>query len=122
MNSKMKRWLPIAICCLPGVLMVTIVGISLAVGGATFGAFTSGPIGLGLIAVAVLACPLSMALMMRHKSNQKPASGGSQTMADCCRPSEPDVTKGVDSAVKRLAVLRQRRKALERELVELQPK
>ncbi len=115
MNAKLRKWMPIALCCLPGVAIAAIVGIGAAVSGASL----SGPLGLGLIALAMLACPLSMGLMMmRRGSNQNSTSGSSQMMADCCAPGEQAQTVESD----RLAALRARREALERELAELQSK
>ena len=119
MNTKAVRWLPIALCCLPGVAVAALVGIGFAVGGAAFGASFGGPLGLGLIALAVLACPLSMVWMMGRGSQRKPATGSASVMADCCAPGEQ--APATDSAgSNRLAILRSRREALERELAELQ--
>ena len=115
MNAKVKRWLPIALCCLPGVAVVAVIGI----GAAASGASLSGPLGAGLIALAMLACPISMALMMRRGSNQDATSGSSQMMANCCAPGEASTVSEVDSAAARLTALRERRRALERELAEL---
>jgi len=116
MNTKVRRWLPIALCCLPGVAIVAVVGIGAAIGGVSL----SGPLGLALIALAMLACPVSMGLMMmRRGSNPKSASQGSHTMADCCAPGEAPTASEVDSAAERLAPLRERREALGRELAEL---
>jgi hypothetical protein len=105
----MKKWLPIALCCLPGIAAIAILGI----GGVAFGASLSGLLGLGLVVLAMLACPLSMALMMRRQK----AAGHSQSMADCCLPRQ-ETTKPTE----RLTVLRERREALERELTELRAK
>lgn len=111
MSVQLKKWIPIAVCCLPGVAIVAVVGIGAALGGA----FLSGPLGIGLVALAILACPLSMALMMRRGSNQKSASGGSHMLADCCAPDEQAARQESDQ----LAALRQRRQTLEREVAEL---
>jgi len=116
MNAKTKRWLPIALCCLPGVAIAVIAGLGLAVGGTAFGVSFSGPLGLGLIALAMLACPVSMALMMRRGSKQTTVSDHPHVMADCCVPEEQTATMESD----RLATLRARREALEREVAELQ--
>lgn len=119
MNTKMRRWLPIALCCLPGAAIAAIV-IGIAAGGSVFGASFGGPLGLGLIALAMLACPVSMGLiMMRRGSNQKSAPNSSHAMADCCAPGEAPTPAAVDSAAERLAALREHRQALERELAEL---
>lgn len=120
MRINWRNWLPIALCCVPGIAIAAIVGIGIVVGGAAFGVSFGGPLGLALIAVAVLACPVSMALMMRRSMSQTDASGNSQRMADCCAPSKTPASADVVPAADSLAALRARRKALEREVVELQ--
>ncbi len=117
MNARLRKWLPIGLCCLPGVAAVAIVGFGLIVGEATFGASPSGPLGLGLVALALLVCPMGMGLMMWR--SQKVASGSSSGLPSCCAPDEALAAFEAASA-DRLAALRDRREALERELVELQ--
>ena len=111
MNTKLRKWIPIALCCLPGVAIAAIIGIGIAVGGAAVGASLGGLLGIGLIVLAALACPLSMYLMMTRQrgSNQKITSNGSQMMADCCAPGE-------EASSDRLESLRAQRESLEREL------
>lgn len=110
------RWLPIALCCVPGVLAAALIGVGIALGGVSFGEFLSGPLGFGLIVLALLTCPLSMGLMMRRASKPNVSSGKSIMMADCCLPKEEVSTMEND----RLSVLRKRREALEREVADLQ--
>jgi len=85
------------------------------------GASLSGPLGLGLIALAVLAYPISMGLMMwrnaRHISTHR--AGHAPMRAECCLPGEALPTEA-DLSVARLAALQARREALERELAEMQ--
>ena len=64
MPATLRKWLPIVLCCLPGVAIAGLVGIALAVGGTALGAGFGGPLGLAVIGLAVLACPASMGLMM----------------------------------------------------------
>ena len=115
MNTKLQKWMPIALCCLPGVLIAAIIVIGIAVGGAAVGASLSGPLGIGLIVLATLACPLSMYLMMTRQggSSQKATLNGSQLTADCCVPGE-------EASSDRLESLRAHRKLLERELAAMQ--
>jgi hypothetical protein len=116
--NTLKRWLPMAVCCLPSLAIAAIIGIGFTVGGAAFGGFLNGPLGLAFVSLGMLACPLSMGLMMRRgsgrgmKSGQQAAPGNSPAMA-CCPPEE-------DPATVRLAELRTQREALEREVAELQ--
>ena len=120
MNINLRKWVPIALCCLPGIAIVAIVGIGILLGGAAFGAFIGTPLGLGLIALALLACPISMILMMRRQMNRDDAASDSPGMADCCLPEEPQAVSEIDSQADRLATLRAQREALERELAEMQ--
>ena len=84
MDTKIRKWLPIALCCLPGVAVAAIVGVSIALGGATVSASLGGPLGIGLIVLAALSCPLSMYLLMTRQrgSGQKVTSNSSQLTAD----------------------------------------
>lgn len=118
MNAKLRKWLPISLCCLPGVAAIAIVGIGLIVGEATFGTLFAGPLGLSLIALALLACPLSMGLIMWRSRNATP--GSSSEMTNCCAPDETLAALEAALPADRLAALRERREALERELAELQ--
>lgn len=119
MNAKLRKWMPIALCCLPGVAVAAIVGIGIAFGGAAIGTTLGGPLGLGLLVLATLACPVSMGLMMMRQrgSGQNAAPGSSAMTMDCCLP-EP----GEEASVERLTALRARREALEHKLAELQVK
>ena len=115
MNTKVRKWIPIALCCLPGVAIAAIIGIGIALGGAAVGASMGGPLGIGLIVLAALACPLSMYLMMTRQrgSSQKVTSNGSQMIADCCAPGEETSSDHLES-------LRAQRESLERELAAMQ--
>jgi len=114
--NTLRRWLPIALCCLPGVAAAAVIGIGAAVGGAAAGAFLNGPLGLGLIVLAVLACPLSMGWMMWRAANRKAASSSAVMMADCCAPGEVPTPAEAGPSAERLAALRAQREAFEREL------
>ena len=116
MSAQLKRWIPIALCCVPGIAIAVIVGIGIAFGGTAISAspLGSGSLGLGVIVLAMLACPISMMLMMRRGMRQN-ASGHSSILADCCAPGEQ---ASPESA--RLTALRTQREALERELAEMQ--
>lgn len=69
--------MPIALCCVPGIAMVVLVGIGVAAGGASLGAGLGGPLGLVIISLAALACPVSMGLMLlrRRGSNREVEAG-----------------------------------------------
>jgi len=113
MTQSRSRWIPIALCCVPGIAAVILLAGGAAVGGT---AFRSGPLAVGLTALALLACPLTMGLMMKRKSKHQEMSAKSAGMADFCSPGEPLSTIAVD----RLAALRTQREALEREVAQLQ--
>ena len=124
MKTTLRQWLPIALCCVPGIAVAVIVGVGLAAGGAALGTSFGGPLGLAIIGLAVLACPLSMGLMMlrRRRSGQNSARGGgaSSTMADCCLPGQGIAAAEAGAPGSRLAALRAQRESLERELAEMQ--
>ena len=123
MRANLRKWIPIGLCCVPAVGVAAIVGIGIASGGAAIGTSFGGPLGLGLIALAVLACPLSMGLMMMRRGSPRASTlgaGSSEAMADCCAPGEVRAASGVGSSVDRSAALRDRRETLEREIAELQ--
>ena len=121
MSSRLKKWLPIGLCCLPGIAIAAMVGASVLLGGATFGVSLGGPLGIGILALAFLACPLSMGFMM-WRSNRNMIAGATHAMAACCAPAEqtasmPDILD-VGSSPERLSQLVARREALERELAQ----
>ena len=124
MKATLRKWLPIAVCCVPGIAIAGIVGIGFAAGGAALGASFGGPLGLALIGLAVLACPASMGLMMLRQrgsgENSTRAGGASSTMADCCLPGQGVPAAEAGAAGGRLAVLRAQRESLERELADMQ--
>ena len=115
MYTKVRKWMPIALCCLPGIAVAAIIGIGIALGGSTVGVSLGGPLGIGLIVLVALACPLSMYLMMTRQrgSSQKATKNASQMTADCCAPGE-------EASSDRLESLRAQRESLERELASMQ--
>ena len=118
MKINFRKWIPIALCCLPGVAVAAIVGVGLAAGSAVVGGSLGGPLGLGLLVLAVLACPVSMILMMRQPgSGQQSVSNGSTALMDCCPPTQDE-----EASTNQLASLRAKRESLEHELAELRAK
>jgi hypothetical protein len=111
---NVKRWLPIGLCCLPGVALVALIGIRGIAGGATVNNALQGPLGLGLIGLAVVACPLSMGLVMLANRNKAHADKP-ENVANCCLPDYRASTHETD----RLVALRTRREALEHEIADL---
>ena len=122
MNTNLRMWLPIALCCLPGVAVAAVVALGLALGRAAFGSWLGGPLGVGIVGLAMLACPLSMGLTMwrQRAASQKPASAGNApAVADCCAPGQLSAPPEAPASAGRLVELRARREALERELAEM---
>ena len=119
MKINFRKWIPIALCCLPGVAVAAIVGVGLTAGGAAAGTWLGGPLGLGLIALALLSCPVSMGLMMMRQRGpmQQSMPGNSATVMDCCLPTQDE-----EASTSQLASLRAKRESLEHELAELQAK
>ena len=110
MTLKIKRWLPLAICCLPGVI------VALAIVGASLGLTLDGPLS-GLVVLAVLACPLTMFLILarRARADHDRPTGGAM-IAGCCVSPDYLVAKEAD----RLSELRTQREELQNEVAELQ--
>lgn len=105
MNTKLRKWVPIALCCLPGVAIAAIIGVGIALRGAVVGASLGGPLSIGLIVLSVLACPLSMYLMM-WMMNKNMGSDSHQSMS------------GTDAD--RLNALCKQRQTLDQEIAETQ--
>lgn len=85
-SSRFKRWLPVALCCLPGLTAAGLLGVLFATGGATLGAALGGRLGLTVLALTVLACPLIMLFMARARPLSRRLPSNSQ--AACCAPDE----------------------------------
>ncbi|MSP13950.1 MAG: DUF2933 domain-containing protein [Chloroflexi bacterium] len=113
MSVQLKKWLPIGLCCLPGIAAAAILGAGVLLGGATVSASWGGPLRSGILMLALLACPLSMVFMMRRMSHNTPP-GAVSSMATCCAPNDQSTDPG------RLAALQAQREALERQVMELQ--
>jgi hypothetical protein len=119
MFTRLKRWLPIGLCCLPGLAIAAIIGASVLLGGATFGMRLGGPLGVAILALAFLACPLSMGFMTWRSNRNMPAVAN-QATATCCAHGDqttsiPDILY-VGSSPEHLAQLVDRREALEHDL------
>lgn len=93
MKQTLKRWWPIALCCLPGIALAVAVGVGLSTGGIS--------LGWGVRALAILACPIAMGVMMWWMSR------------DMSHPSNQIIP---GAAAERLAALRAEQQALEAEI------
>lgn len=107
---KKFPWLHLAMCCAPGIVAAMLVG-AIAFGGAAFGLSLNSPLGIGLLGVAMLACPVSMILMMRGMTRSPEST---MTMA-CCAAQED-----AESSTHSLPALRAQRAQLERDIAALQ--
>lgn len=123
MKTRVRSWLPMLLCLLPVIVVGALVGLTLLTGVAAFRATVGGPVGLTLVALAILACPVGMGLMLwrRQASTPGSSSASAPTMA-CCLPGEEIRPSALSSSNDQLAALRARREALERELADLQAK
>lgn len=110
MNQYLRRWIPFALCCAPGFVAALLVA-GIAFGGAAFGLSLNSPLGIGLLGVAMLACPVSMIWMMRGITR---APKLAETMP-CCAP-QGDAAASANT----LTELRALRVHLEREIAALQ--
>ena len=108
MTRSISRWIPIALCCVPGVIATALLGGGIVLSGMTFSEFLGGSLGFGLLLLVLLVCPLSMSLMMRQMSRKNASSRESLRAGDCCLPKESDSALEPD----RLSALRAEREAL----------
>ena len=118
MRKMRRQWLPVALCCVPGIVAVGVVALGFAIGGAAFRDSFDGPLGLGVVTLALLACPVSMGLMMWRAQNQSTIAGRSSVMTSCCGSDRLATADGSD-LTDRLQALRVQREALEREVADL---
>lgn len=119
MSHQGKQWLPMLFCCLPGLVLIAV----WALGSAALAAALNGPLGISLITLALLACPLSMGLMMwrgRLRQNAGAQPTAQASLMACCPPTHTAADTPTKTSVERLTALQERRLILEREVVELQ--
>lgn len=105
--ARAKRWLPLALCCTP----VVVIGVLAAIGAGLFGngrVFTMDGNAIFLLVMG-LACPIGMGLMMWLMNKQ---------MSQHAEPRPFDRQKHLSPA-NRLAELHDERRALDAEIVEL---
>jgi cell division protein FtsB len=104
---KMKRWLPIALCCVPGV----VIGALLGVGVIFFGNVRRFDMDLNAVFLLIMgfACPIGMGVMMWLMN---------KNMSQQQEHLSPDKQKGI-SAADHLSALHQQRQILETEIAEL---
>lgn len=110
MSQSIRKWIPFALCCAPGAVAALLVA-GIAFGGASFGVSLNSPIGIGLLGVAMLACPAGMILMIPRVTR---ASASADALT-CCEP-QPDAR----SVIRSLDGLRAQRAVLEQEIAALQ--
>ena len=119
MQSGLNKWRAIALCCVPTIVLAVIVGIGFAISGTILGTFSSGPLALGLIMLALLLCPLHMGWMMWRMQKRPDSAKSSSLLAECCTPEKQPSSVQVNLS-ERLQALRTQRQALEQEVAALQ--
>lgn len=119
MNIRLRKWSPIAFCCVPALILAAVVGIGIAIGGTVVGTFFSGPLALGLIVLALLVCPLHMGWMMWRMQKRHDSAKSSSLQAECCMPEKQTASVPGYSS-ERLQALRSQRQTLEQEIAVLQ--
>lgn len=113
-----RSWLPVALCCVPGVAGVAIVVGGLILGGAAWTQVRSAPWLAGVIILGVLACPLAMGWMVLNRRRTSEVGREDRAMIDCCPPGEqPNVDRGQNLEA-RFSELRAEGRALELEIAE----
>lgn len=104
---KTKRWLPMVLCCLPGVAVGVLVGVGIIfVGNVRINRMDANSIFLLLMG---LACPIGMGLMM-WLMNKQTGHQPEYLSADKHKPINP---------ASRLTALQEQRQQLEAEIAEL---
>lgn len=113
-----RSWLPVALCCVPGVAGVAIVLGSLILGGAAWTQVRSAPWVAGVLVLGVLVCPLAMASMIQIRRRTSEVGREDRAMIDCCPPGDlPNVDRGQNLEA-RLSEVRAEGRALELEIAE----
>lgn len=91
MNKNLKQLFSMALCCVPMIVAPLLLGVAGALG------WRTGAFGVALTALAVVACPVSMGLMMwqmsRHANAQTHSATPTTRAIKTATPStpEPDV-------------------------------
>lgn len=85
-TSYAKRWLPIALCCVPGLGAATFLGVGLLTDGVVMGPSLQGPAAIVVLAVALLACPLGMGVMLSWSRRRQAQSMPASESEVCCDP------------------------------------
>jgi hypothetical protein len=114
--NRLRKWIPIALCCLPGVAGAVMLGVGVATGSTALWFLNGGPLGLAVMALALVACPVSMGYMMLRRRG---SSHRQTRMEECCVPGPVEPAAEPGAPANGLEALRARREALERELAEL---
>lgn len=108
-NSTVRSWLPIALCCLPGVI------VALAIIGPSFGLSLDGPFS-GLVALSLFACPLTMFLLISRRLRDDGIPNESAKVVGCCVSPDYFLTWERN----RLSTLQAQQASLDDESAELQ--
>lgn len=84
----MRRWLPVAICCVPGVLIAAVLTVGLLTGGLVLRADSGSPLTLAVLAGAVLAAPVTVMLTMGRRGRRSEGVSQRTISQSCCEPTE----------------------------------
>ena len=119
MMRRLRAWVGMVLCCLPGMAIALILGAGMAMGRAAFGFLDGGPTGKGgypmepttlLLLAAALACPIGMGLTMWMMNRNMGAQHSQSTPSQAEAATLPDA--------ERLGRLREQRQRLEEEISE----
>ena len=114
-----RRWIPIALCCLPGLVAAGLVALGLAAGGTAWGNILGSPLGSALGAVFAMTYLGWIGWMSWRMMRRPSPSRPTRAAAECCEgvgpvPSDESIANG-----ERLALLIAQREHLEARLAQL---
>jgi len=105
MALRLKQWLPMALCCLPGLAIATLVAASVLFGGARIGVGLGGPLQLGLLALALIS-PLSLNQEAPRSTDTLASPPGSKQVALQATPLTPAASVAPALSVSTLSATR----------------
>lgn len=114
-----RRWIPIALCCLPGLVAAGLVALGLAAGGTASGNILGSPLGSALGAVFAVTYLGWIGWMSWRMIRRPSPSRPMRAPAECCDDIEPAVFDATIANAERLTLLTAQREQLEARLAQL---
>ncbi len=96
-------WLPLGLCCVPGLAVAALLVIGTLTGSLTLTTMLNNPLALGLLMLSSLACSLSMVLMMRRLLTHSRPGRTAGLRSPCC--AQTDSNDALSTAPGQFSVL-----------------